>query len=330
MQHKIYQYQEFQEWIEKEIHENELLKVRSPYQLYEPVKYILGIGGKRIRPALVLMAANLFRDKLQDFVKPALAMEVFHNFTLLHDDIMDDSDLRRGNPTVHKKWNDNVAILSGDAMAILSYQLLLQHSGRNFREILGVFNEVALQVCEGQQYDMDFEGQSEVAEDDYLHMIQLKTSVLLAGSMKIGALLAESSMEDADALYDFGLNIGIAFQIQDDYLDTFGDPVHFQKIIGGDILAGKKTFLVIQAMKKANQEEKKQLTAYLEHKELSNAERIEKVTALFKKLDIDRQIQEMQLKYYHQALEALGRVNVPEDRKEVLFHFARKLFDRKY
>lgn len=330
MQHQIYQYQDFQAWIEKEILENEWLRVRSPYQLYEPVKYILGIGGKRIRPVLVLMAANLFQDKLTAFIKPALAMEVFHNFTLLHDDIMDDSDLRRGNPTVHKKWNDNVAILSGDAMAILSYQLLLQYSGPNFREILEVFNEVALQVCEGQQYDMDFEKLEEVSEEDYLKMIRLKTSVLLAGSLKIGALLADAPPEDADALYDFGLNVGIAFQIQDDYLDTFGDPTQFQKVIGGDILAGKKTFLVIQALKNANPDERMRLLESLTQKSSPEALRIAEVTALFKKLEIDRQTQEVQLKYYHQAIDALNRVKVPEERKEVLFHFARKLFDRKF
>jgi geranylgeranyl diphosphate synthase, type II len=330
MEHRIYHYQDFQSWIEKEIQENALLRKRKPEQLYEPVSYILSIGGKRIRPALVLMAANLFTDQLEGFVKPALAMEVFHNFTLLHDDIMDSSDLRRGHPTVHKKWNSNVAILSGDAMAILSYQLLLEHNSAFYKEILEVFNQVALQVCEGQQYDMDFEHIAEVEEEEYLQMIRLKTSVLLAGSMKIGALLAESQIQDADLLYEFGLNIGIAFQIQDDYLDTFGDPTQFQKVIGGDILAGKKTFLVIQAMKLATDPERSQLNKWLIAKDMPEQEKISAVTELFKNLQIDKYIQEMQLHYYHLALSALEQVNVPKERKEILFHFARKLFERKY
>lgn len=330
MSYHIYTYPELVELVEKEIQTNPYLVVREPVQLYQPVQYILGIGGKRIRPALALMAANLYTDKITGFVPSAVALEVFHNFTLLHDDIMDNSDMRRGNQAVHKKWNSNVAILSGDAMAILSYQMLIQQENPRFREVLEVFNQVAIQVCEGQQFDMDFESFDRVAFDAYLKMIELKTSVLIAGSLKIGALLANAGKEDADLLYDFGLNIGLAFQIQDDYLDVFGDPSQFQKKLGGDIVAGKKTFLLIKALELAGESEGKKVLTVLNNKELNDEERVRFITAFYQEYKVDTITRKTQQELYEKAIHSLNQVSVSSDRKKILLDFSRKLFIRTF
>ncbi|MCF8294444.1 MAG: polyprenyl synthetase family protein [Bacteroidales bacterium] len=325
-----YSYPQLVDLIETEIKSNDLLQVREPAQLYQPVQYILEIGGKRVRPALVLMAANLFTDKIVDFVQTAVAMEVFHNFTLLHDDIMDNSDVRRGNPTVHKKWNSNIAILSGDAMAILSYQMLIQNNNPRFKEILQVFNKVAIQVCEGQQFDMDFEQESTVPYEEYMRMIELKTSVLIAGSLKIGALLTDATLEDAEHLYEFGLNIGLAFQIQDDYLDVFGDPSQFQKIIGGDIVSRKKTFLLIKALEIAGKDGAPDILNVLNNNEISDMERVQEIRKRYVELGVDTITRETQQILYEKALASLNLVSAPAERKKILFEFAERLFVRNY
>jgi len=330
MSYHTFSYSQLVELVEKEIRTNSLLSIRQPAQLYQPVQYILGIGGKRIRPALALMAANLYTDAITDFVPSAVALEVFHNFTLLHDDIMDNSDMRRGNPAVHKKWNSNVAILSGDAMAILSYQMLIQHENLRFREVLGVFNQVAIQVCEGQQFDMDFENMDRVPFEQYLKMIELKTSVLIAGSLKIGALLANACRADADYLYDFGLNIGLAFQIQDDYLDVFGDPTQFQKKLGGDIIARKKTFLLIKALELAGEIEGEKILLTLNSRDLKDEERVRLITQIYKQYGVDSITRKTQQEMYENALNSLNQVSVPADRKKVLLDFSEKLFIRTY
>ncbi len=316
--------------IEAEISKNPLLQVRPPHKLYEPLHYILSLGGKRIRPGMVLLANNLFSDDHTDAVSAAVAIEVFHNFTLLHDDIMDKSDLRRGHPSVHKKWNENIAILSGDAMAILSYQLLAQTKSENYREILETFNKLAIEVCEGQQMDMDFEIISKVSLKDYLKMIELKTSVLIAGSLKIGALIANAGEQDAQYLYEFGQNIGLAFQIQDDYLDVFGNPNEFKKVIGGDILANKKTYLAIKAQELANKNELLQLHNLFENQNIEKQEKINLVTAIYRNLHIDEHARKVQEDFYSKAFESLDKVEVPEFRKKTLKQFAQELYERKH
>ncbi|PLX19439.1 MAG: isoprenyl synthetase, partial [Marinilabiliales bacterium] len=268
----MYNLKELQDLINKKI-SNEKIG-REPFSLYDPIKYTLESGGKRIRPVLVLMTCNLFSDKIEHALRPAIGLEIFHNFTLLHDDIMDHADIRRGNPTVHKKWNENAAILSGDAMFIKAYEYFLDCQSTNFREILKIFNSTALEVCEGQQYDMEFEEKAIVTEAEYLRMIELKTSVLLAAALKIGALLGGANEKDADLLYQFGLNIGLAFQLQDDYLDVYGDVKVFGKKIGGDIVANKKTFMLIKAQEMARGEIKEQLNQLLNEQDFDRETKI--------------------------------------------------------
>ena len=222
----------------------------EPRALYEPISYSLNTGGKRLRPALLLMAVNLYSSDIESFVLPALGIEIFHNFTLVHDDIMDNASLRRNQPTVHAKWDTNTAILSGDAMFIKAYEYILKYEGRKAHAIYKIFNRSAMRVCEGQQYDMNFETSSNVTEHEYLQMIELKTAELIACSLKMGALIGGADDEEADQLFEFGKNLGMAFQLQDDYLDSFGDEQAFGKNIGGDILADKKTYLLIKAYEK--------------------------------------------------------------------------------
>ena len=267
--HKI---KDLQEIINKEIESKKM--GREPFSLYEPINYSLSNGGKRIRPLLTLLACNLFSEKIDQAIDAALAIEIFHNFTLLHDDIMDKADIRRGKPTVHKKWNENTAILSGDAMFIKSYDFLLETKTEKFKEILQVFNNTALEVCEGQQYDMEFENRNDVSENEYLRMIELKTSVLLAAALKIGAIIGGAENADADLLYDFGRNIGLAFQLQDDMLDVYGSKNTFGKEIGGDIVANKKTFLLIKAKQLSSIEDKRHIDSYLMDKKTPKEEKI--------------------------------------------------------
>ena len=295
---------------------------KQPSNLYLPIEYSMSVGGKRIRPVLCLMACNLFTDQIDKATKPAVGLETFHNFTLLHDDIMDKADLRRNQPTVHKKWDENTAILSGDAMIIEAYEYFLQLSPNLLSTTLKAFNQTALEVCEGQQYDMDFENRSDVKEEEYIEMIRLKTAVLLAASLKIGALVGDADQSDADHLYQFGINMGLGFQLQDDYLDTFGNEATFGKRIGGDIAENKKTFLLINSIEKAPE----LILPLLEIKDEN--EKINKVTAAYEKLGIDKLSQDKILEYYKKALDSLSKVNVDEDKKEMLLGFLNKLKER--
>ena len=257
----------------------------EPKGLYDPIEYVLGLGGKRLRPVLMLLAYNLFKEDVQAIFSQAAAIETYHNFTLLHDDLMDKADMRRGKPTVHKKWDENTAILSGDAMLILSFQFMMQGCPVEYtHQVMDIFSRTALEVCDGQQWDMEFESREDVTVDEYMEMIRLKTSVLLAGALKIGAVLGGASEKDAQLLYDFGIQIGLAFQLQDDYLDVYGDPLVFGKNIGGDILCNKKTFMLITALEKSDDKTRASLQEWLKAEDYVPAQKIEAVTAIYNKV----------------------------------------------
>jgi len=300
----------------------------TPPELYEPVRYVLSMGGKRIRPALVLLACDLFSGAVESAIIPAIAVEVFHNFTLLHDDIMDRSELRRGHPTVHIKYNENVAILSGDVMSILSSRLINQSPGVVLHVVHDVFTRTAMQVCEGQQLDMNFEERPSVSEEEYLNMIRLKTAVLIAASLKIGAILGGASEKDSEDLYEFGKNLGIAFQLQDDLLDTYGDPELVGKKLGTDIVDNKKTFLMIRAIEHAGPGQKKKLEQWLTNTDFDHDEKIREVTAVFDQLKIREQTEDKIREYYTLALSNLKHLNRPEERKSELYNFASFLMNR--
>ncbi len=301
---------------------------REPYSLYEPISYTLEAGGKRIRPVLVLMACNLFSEDVENALDAAVGIEIFHNFTLLHDDIMDKADIRRGKPTVHKKWGENTAILSGDAMLIKAYEYFFKYTSPDILQILNVFNNTALEVCEGQQYDMEFENRKNVAENEYIKMIELKTSVLLAGALKIGALIGGASVQNANFLYEFGKNIGLAFQLQDDLLDVYGDVNVFGKEIGGDIVANKKTMMLIKAIELANEKEKEKLEELLNSNVYSREEKISIVTNIYDKLNI-KQIVQAKINELNQiALDYLNKTEVPDHKKSELKKLADKLLNR--
>ncbi|HEY1025881.1 MAG TPA: polyprenyl synthetase family protein [Sphingobacteriaceae bacterium] len=321
----MYQISELQQIINEQISSKRYPV--TPKELYEPITYMMGLGGKRMRPALLLIACNLFSDDISAAVDPAMAIEVFHNFTLLHDDIMDLAPLRRGNQTVHKKWNTNVAILSGDVMLVEAYKLLTSINPALLPDILTIFNRTAVEVCEGQQIDMDFEKQEHVSIEQYLEMIRLKTSVLLGASLKIGALLGGATSADAKLLYDFGVNMGLAFQLQDDILDVYGDPAKFGKQIGGDIISNKKTFLLIKARQLALGDDAASLQKWLTSSDLEA--KVSAVTALFTKLGV-RQLAEAEMeRFAEQGFASLGQIgSVPETRKELLRSFANRLFVR--
>jgi geranylgeranyl diphosphate synthase type II len=304
--------------------------IQEPSNLYKPVQYALESGGKRIRPVLALMAYNLFDEEISKVVKPVLGLEIFHNFTLIHDDIMDRADVRRNKPTVHKKWNDNIAILSGDAMFIKAYEYLFQYQGERFRETIQTFNQTALEVCEGQQYDMNFETQESVTEEEYLKMIKLKTAVLIAASLKIGALMGNASDKDVQMLYNFGLYMGMAFQLQDDFLDTFGDPEVFGKKIGGDIAANKKTYLYIKALERSNAEDNRKLKELFSNNFSGEVkEKVKKVTALFRKYEVDTVTKNRIEGYFEKAYSALSKVGTPSEKKQKLTELADRLIQRK-
>ena len=301
-----------------------------PKSLYDPIEYILSLGGKRIRPALVLMACNLYKENVDTAVNPALGLEVFHNFTLLHDDLMDDADKRRNKPTVHKVWNANTAILSGDAMLIAAYQLIGETESESLKEILDLFTRTALEICGGQQYDMEFETRDDVREEEYIEMIRLKTSVLLACALKIGAILADAPAEDADNLYKFGEQIGLAFQLQDDYLDVYGDSKVFGKKIGGDITSNKKTFMLINAFSHANEAQRQELEKWVNAKSFDREEKIAAVTRLYNEIGIDKMAQAKIAYYFEQSKKYLDAVQVPAERKEELQKYAQRMMKRKY
>lgn len=289
-----------------------------PQSLYEPIRYVLSLGGKRIRPALTLMACNLFREEVDEALSPALGLEVFHNFTLLHDDLMDEADKRRNQPTVHKVWNANTAILSGDAMLITAYRLIGQTDPRYLRKVLDLFTATALEICGGQQYDMEFESREDVTEAEYMEMIRLKTAVLLACSLQTGAITGGASEADAAHLYAFGIHSGLAFQLQDDLLDVYGDTATFGKNIGGDILCNKKTFLLINALRMASAEQRKLLSGWMEKMTFDPAEKIDAFTSVYNRLDL-KNLTEQKIQYhYAEAMKRLDALTVSPDKQTVL------------
>ena len=299
-------------------------------KLIDPVKYILSIGGKRLRPVMSLMACNLFTDRVNDAVLPAAGLEVFHNFTLVHDDIMDQASLRRGLATLHSKWNVNQAILSGDVMAFISNECFLQTPPENLVKVFRVFNKAAVEVCVGQQLDMDYEKAVIVSQEEYLRMIELKTAVLIAASMKIGAIIGGSDDKDADLLYDFGRNLGLAFQIQDDLLDVWGDSKIFGKKSGGDIVANKKTLPLVKAMEKASTTQKKLLQELFSGGETDPEIKIQKVMSLFDELGIKNTTESLAREYISKAFVLFQKVSVDEKRKNEMTNLANSLIGREY
>lgn len=302
---------------------------REPKNLYEPIDYILQLGGKRIRPILTLIAADIFSGDYKDALPAALAVEVFHNFTLVHDDIMDDAPLRRGNKTVHEKWNINTGILSGDAMLILAYQYFENYEPKVFQKLAQLFSKTALEVCDGQQLDVDFETRNDVTIDEYIKMITLKTSVLVAAALKMGAIVAKADEEQAQHLYNYGLNLGIAFQLQDDYLDTFGDPESFGKQVGGDIIENKKTFLYLKALEVSNTTDKESLLALYNGKQKNNSDKVATVSSIFKDNNIPQETFKLIEYYTNKSFENLNHLQISKQQKEGLRAFGENLMSRK-
>ena len=303
---------------------------RRPESLYEPIKYVLSMGGKRIRPTLMLLAYNMFRDDPERILMQAVALETYHNYTLLHDDLMDHADLRRGHETVHKRWNDNQAILSGDSMLVLAYERMAQCPADKLGEVLSLFTQTALEIGEGQQYDIDFETRNDVSEDEYIEMIRLKTSVLLACALKIGAVLAGASKADADNLYKFGEQIGLAFQLQDDYLDVYGDPKIFGKAVGGDIVSNKKTYMLINAFNRADSSQRAELQRLINTESFDRDKKVAAVTALYNEMSIDKMAKNKMDFFYEQSQRYLDRVSVQEEYKCELRAYAERMMKRKY
>lgn len=302
---------------------------RKPASLYAPIKYVLSMGGKRIRPTLMLLAYNLFKDDPEKILSSACALETYHNYTLLHDDLMDNADMRRGQPTVHKKWNANLAVLSGDSMLVLAYQRMTECDS-HLAEVLRLFTETALEIGEGQQMDMEFETRNDVREEEYIEMIRLKTSVLLACAMKIGALLADAPADDADNLYRFGEKIGLAFQLQDDYLDVYGDPAVFGKAIGGDIVSNKKTYMLINAFNRADNAQRAELERWIRATDFDRREKVKAVTGLYDEMGIDRLAQQKIAGYFNESKTYLDRVGVSDERKSELMRYAQRMMKRRY
>ena len=302
--------------------------VKEPVNLYEPIEYIIKLGGKRMRPVLTLMAADIFSGAYQKAMPAALAIEVFHNFTLIHDDIMDDAPLRRGKDTVHEKWDLNTGILSGDAMLILAYQYFENYEPVVFHKLAKLFSKTALEVCDGQQLDVDFETRSDVTIEEYINMIRLKTSVLVAAALKMGALVSNTSETNANLIYEFGLNLGLAFQLQDDYLDAFGNPETFGKQVGGDIMENKKTFLYLKSLEVANEQDRSKLQFYYNQKLADNSYKITEVLRIFEQNDIPILIKEQIQKYTEKAFETLFSINISDQKKQILKNFGVSLMDR--
>lgn len=301
---------------------------RKPQSLYEPVKYVLSIGGKRVRPVLMLLAYNLFKDDPERILMPACALETYHNYTLLHDDLMDNADVRRGMPTVHKKWDANTAILSGDSMLVLAYHRMLQCDADKQPEVMKLFTETALEIGEGQQYDMEFETRDDVTEEEYIEMIRLKTSVLLACAMKIGAILAGATAEEADYIYKYGEQIGLAFQLQDDLLDVYGDPKVFGKAVGGDITSNKKTYMLINAFQRANASQRAELEHWVAAKEFDRSEKVAAVTEIYNQIGIRELCEEKINFYFEESKKYLSMINVADERKQMLRQYAAEMMKR--
>lgn len=321
--HALSHYQELISDYFTELHLN-----KEPKNLYEPIEYILHLGGKRMRPILTLMATEIFDVDCKKALAAATAIEVFHNFSLVHDDIMDDAPLRRGNETVHEKWDVNTGILSGDAMLILAYQHFEEYEPKIFRELAKLFSKTALEVCEGQQYDVDFETRDDVTIPEYLKMIEYKTAVLVGAAMKMGAIVAETSEENANLIYDFGLNLGIAFQLQDDYLDAFGNPETFGKQVGGDIIENKKTYLYLKAIEFSNESQKEQLMHLFSIQPNDNTDKVESVKLIFNQTKASEATQKAIQDYTFKAFETLEKMNISNDKKQMLKAFGENLMKR--
>ena len=301
---------------------------RKPASLYEPVKYVLSLGGKRIRPVLMLLGYNLWREHPEDILMPACGIETYHNYTLLHDDLMDNADMRRGHETVHRRWDANKAILSGDSMLVLAYQRVAQVAAEKLPAVLSLFTQTALEIGEGQEYDMTFETRNDVTEDEYIEMIRLKTSVLLACALKMGALLADAPEEDAARLYRLGEQVGLAFQLQDDLLDVYGNPAVFGKAIGGDITSNKKTYMLINAVNRADSRQRQELDRWIAATDFDRAEKVAAVTSLYDEIGI-RQLCEQKINYYFGlARQTLAEINVPLERKQALSRYMDELLHR--
>lgn len=302
---------------------------KEPKNLYQPIDYILHLGGKRMRPVLTLMTAEIFDTNYQKAMAAAMAVEVFHNFSLVHDDIMDDAPLRRGQQTVHEKWNINTGILSGDAMLILAYQYFEQYEPAVFRDLAKLFSKTALEVCEGQQWDVDFENRDDVTIPEYLKMIEFKTAVLVAAAMKMGAIVAGTSDENAKLIYEFGLHLGLAFQLQDDYLDAFGNPETFGKQVGGDIIENKKTYLYLKAVEFSNVAEAQQLKHLFSIQPSDNVDKINAVKEIFRISGAAAATQKAIQDFTYIAFETLDKINISSDKKAVLSTFGENLMGRK-
>ena len=302
--------------------------VHAPEGLYTPIDYVLSMGGKRIRPVLMLMAYNLYKDDVTTALASAIGIEMYHNYTLLHDDLMDKADKRRGKKTVHKVWNDNTAILSGDAMLVLAYQYIATVPLPNLKEVLDLFSATALEICEGQQYDVDFEQRDDVTEPEYLKMIRLKTAVLLAASLKMGAIQAGAPQQDADALYDFGIHIGLAFQLKDDYLDVYGNPDIFGKNIGGDILCNKKTYMMIKTLELANNRQRAELNTWVQAQTFNPEEKISAVINIYNEVEIKARCENKMNEYYDNAMHSLDKVSVKQETKNELINLVHELMYR--
>jgi geranylgeranyl diphosphate synthase type II len=322
--HAVSQYQEF---LDKYLQSK--LEVKEPRNLYEPIHYILGLGGKRIRPVLTLMSAEIFGASYKKALSAALAVEVFHNFSLVHDDIMDDAPLRRGSVTVHEKWNTNTAILSGDAMLILAYQYFEYYKPTIFRKLAKLFSKTALQVCEGQQMDVDFEVRQDVTIPEYLKMIEYKTAVLVAAAMKMGAIIAEAPKKNGNLIYDFGLNLGLAFQLQDDYLDAFGDPKTFGKQLGGDIIENKKTYLYLKAIEFASEADQQKITDLFSTQLEDNSAKITQAKEIFVNSGAATATQKAIEEYTFKAFETLEKMSIGDEKKQILRSFGENLMGRK-
>ena len=301
---------------------------RQPQSLYDPVKYVLSLGGKRIRPVLMLLGYQLYRDDIELIIPQALGLETYHNYTLLHDDLMDNADVRRGHPTVHRKWDPNTAILSGDSMLVLAYQRMADCPADKMPKVINLFTETALEIGEGQQYDMDFETRQDVTEDEYIEMIRLKTSVLLACALKIGAIMADAPQEDAELLYKVGEQAGLAFQLQDDLLDVYGDPKVFGKAIGGDITCNKKTYMLINAYLRANDTQRKELEHWCNLKEFNREEKIAAVTAIYDQLGIRKLAEEKISQFFNASQQYLQQVNLPQEKKQPLIDYIAQMMHR--
>ncbi len=303
---------------------------RQPASLYEPIRYVLALGGKRLRPVLMLLSHNLFKEHPEAIMTQAVALETYHNFTLLHDDLMDNADVRRGQPTVHRKWDANTAILSGDTMLLLAFQRMQQCDAKHLPLVMSLFTETTLEIDEGQQMDIDFETRNDVTEVEYIEMIRLKTSVLLACAMKIGAIMGDASDADAALLYRFGERMGLAFQLQDDLLDVYGDPKVFGKAIGGDITENKKTYMLINALNHADDSQRQELTQWIEARDFDRQEKVAAVTRLYDAIGI-RQLCEAKInEYFAQASQLLEQVSVDSERKEQLRRYTASMMNRQY